>query len=132
MLFYLNFRGVILYRKFFYIWVLQNTHLQFYYVSGDFPGGSVVDNLPANAGDLGSVPGSGRSTGEGNGNLLQPSCLGNLMDRRAWRATIHGVARVRHNTAERLNPHPHHHYISSLYVRTNVKNFHSQTQTLVI
>ena len=45
-----------------------------------FPGGIVVKNLAANAGDMGSVPGSGRSPGEGNGNLLQHSCLGNPMD----------------------------------------------------
>ena len=46
-----------------------------------FPGGSVVKNLPANAGVAGSVPGLGRSPGEGNGNPLQYSCLGNPMDR---------------------------------------------------
>ena len=57
-----------------------------------FPGGTVVKNLPANAGDLGSIPGSGRSLGEGNGNPLQYSCLGNPVDREAWRATVHGVA----------------------------------------
>ena len=47
-----------------------------------------------NAGDLGSIPGSGRSPGEGNGNPLQYSCLENPMDRGAWQATVHGVARV--------------------------------------
>ena len=52
-----------------------------------FPGGSVVKNPPANAADLGSIPGSGRSLGEGNGSPLQYSCLGNPMDRGAWRAT---------------------------------------------
>ena len=56
------------------------------------PGGSVVKNLPANAGDAGLIPGSGRSPGEGNGYLLQYSCLGNPMDRGAWWATVHGVA----------------------------------------
>ena len=50
-------------------------------ISWGFPGGSVVMNLPANAGDLGSIPGWGRSLGEGNGNLLQYSCLGNPIDR---------------------------------------------------
>ena len=45
------------------------------------------------AGDLGSIPGSGRSPGEGNGNPLQYSCLGNPMDRGAWWATVHGVAK---------------------------------------
>ena len=56
----------------------------------------VVKNLPANAGDIrdsGSVLGSGRAPGGGNGNPLQFSCLENPMDRRAWRATVHGVAK---------------------------------------
>ena len=56
----------------------------------------VVKNLPANAGDVrdtGSVPGLRRSPGEGNGDLLQYSCLENPMDRGAWRATVHGVAK---------------------------------------
>ena len=57
-----------------------------------FSGGSVVKNLPANAGDGGSVTGLGRSLGEGNGNPLQYSCLGNPMDRGAWWATVDGVA----------------------------------------
>ena len=48
------------------------------------PGGSVVENSPANAGDMGSIPGSRRSPGEGNGNTLQSSCLGGPMDRGAW------------------------------------------------
>ena len=56
-----------------------------------FPGGSVVKNLPANAGDQGLIPGSGRSPGEGNGNPLQNSCLVNPMDRGAWWDTVHGV-----------------------------------------
>ena len=54
--------------------------------------GSMVKNPSANSGDAGSIPGSGRSPGEGNGNLLQYSSLGNPMDRGAWRATVHGVA----------------------------------------
>ena len=58
-----------------------------------FPGGSVVKSLPASARDAGSIPGSGRSPGEGNGTSLQYSCLGNPMDRGAWRATVHGVAK---------------------------------------
>ena len=60
-----------------------------------FPGGTMVKNWPANAGnarDMGSIPGLGRSPGEGNGNPLQYSCLGNLMDRAAWRAIVHEVA----------------------------------------
>ena len=53
----------------------------------------VVKNLPVNAGDLGSIPGWGRAPGEGNGNPLQCSCLENPMDRGAWRATVHAVAK---------------------------------------
>ena len=52
----------------------------------------MVKSPPANAGEAGSIPGSGGSPGEGNGNLLQYSCLGNLMDR-DWQATVHGVAK---------------------------------------
>ena len=55
-----------------------------------FLGVSVVKNLPANAGDAGSIPRSGRPLGEVNDNPLQYFCLGNPMDRRAWRATDHG------------------------------------------
>ena len=62
-----------------------------------FPGGSVVKNLPANAEDVDSIPGLGRSPGEGSGNPLKHSCLGNPMDRGAWWATVHGVARVGHD-----------------------------------
>ena len=58
-----------------------------------FPGGTVVKNMPANAGDMGSIPGWGRSPEEGNGSPLQYSCLGNPMDRRAWQATVPGVAK---------------------------------------
>ena len=60
-------------------------------ISLGFPSGSVVKNLPANAGDTGSIPGSGRSPGEGNGNLLQYACLGNPMNSRAWWAVVPGV-----------------------------------------
>ena len=54
-----------------------------------------VKNLLANAGELGLVPGSGRPPGEGNGNLLQYSYLGNAMDKGAWWATVHGAAESR-------------------------------------
>jgi len=53
----------------------------------------VVKNLHVNVGDVGSVPRSGRTPGEGNGNSFQYSCLGNSMDRGAWQATVHGVAK---------------------------------------
>ena len=58
-----------------------------------FPGGAVVNNPPANAGDRGSIPGLGRSPGEGNGNPFQYSCMENSMEREAWRATVHGIAK---------------------------------------
>ena len=54
--------------------------------------GSAVKNLPANAGDMGSIPGSERFPEEGNGTPLQYSCLEDFMDRGAWRATDHKVA----------------------------------------
>ena len=60
----------------------------------EFLGGSEVKNPPVNAGDardVGSIPGSGRSPGGGNGNPFQYSCLENSMDRGAWRATVLGV-----------------------------------------
>ena len=53
----------------------------------------MVKNIPANAGDLGFIAGWGVYSGEGNGNLLQYSCLGNPMGRGAWRTTVHGVAK---------------------------------------
>ena len=58
-----------------------------------FPGGSVVKHPPVNAGHAGSIPGSERSSWEENGNPLQYPCLGNPMDREAWWATVHGVAK---------------------------------------
>ena len=63
------------------------------YMVYDFPGGSVVKNLPANVGDTGSIPGSGRSPGGGNDNPFQYSCLKNLMDRGAWQATVQRVTK---------------------------------------
>ena len=61
----------------------------------DFAGGSDSKASTYNAGDPGSIPGSGRSSGEGNGNPLQYSCLENPMDRGAWQATGHGVTKSR-------------------------------------
>ena len=68
----------------------------------------VVKNLPTKAGevrDVGSVPGSGRSPGGGHGNPLQYSCLENPMDRGAWRATVTGSQRVRHNWSMSMHVH---------------------------
>ena len=67
-----------------------------------FPAGSVLKNLPeiqetaCNVGNVSSILGSGRSPGEGNGYPLQYSCLENSMDREAWWAIVHGIARIRH------------------------------------
>ena len=61
-----------------------------YHCTLDFPDVSVIKNLLTNAGDMGSISGSGRSPGEGNGNPLQYSCLENPMDRGACQATAHG------------------------------------------
>ena len=65
----------------------------------DFPHSSVGKESACNAGDLGLIPGSERSPGEGNGNPLQDSFLENPMDNGVWQATVHGVTRVRHNLA---------------------------------
>ena len=59
----------------------------------------MVKNLPVNAGDTDLILGSGRSSEGENSNPLQYSCLGNPMDREAWQAAVHGVARVRHDSA---------------------------------
>ena len=66
----------------------------------DFFGGSVVKNPPANAGDVVSIPGLRRSSGGGNGNPFQYSCLGSPIERGAWRATVHGVAKESDRTTE--------------------------------
>ena len=58
----------------------------------------MVKNLPANAGDAGSIPGLGRSPREENGNQHQYSCLGNPMDSGAWQATVHGVTKESYTT----------------------------------
>ena len=65
---------------------------------------SVVKNLPANVGDLGLIPGLGRSPGEGNGNSLQYSCIGNPKDRGAWQATVHEVTKSRTRLSTHTEP----------------------------
>ena len=69
-----------------------------------FPSGSAVKEFTCSAGDKGSIPGLGRSPGEGNGNFLQYSCLENPVDTGAWQATVHGVTKELDMT-ERLNNH---------------------------
>ena len=70
----------------------------------------VVKNPPVSVGeerDTGSIPGLGRSPGEGNGNLLQYSCLENPMDRGAWRATVHGVVKSQAQLSVHTQTHTH-------------------------
>ena len=78
-------------------------------IEGDkgFPGGSVVKNPPANAGDVGLIPGSGRSPGEGNGHPLQCSGLENPMDRGARQVTVHGVAKSQTGLSDWAHTHTH-------------------------
>ena len=66
----------------------QSCRLHGHLIMRGFPGGSLVKNPPANAGDLDSTPGSGRPPEGGNGSPLQYSCQENPMDREAWRATV--------------------------------------------
>ena len=66
------------------MWYLENM---------GFPSGSGVKNQPASTADMHSIPGSGRSLGEGNGNPLQYSYLENPIDRRAWWAAVHGITK---------------------------------------
>ena len=85
-----------------------NTHLKrfghvYLYMWG-FPGGSEVKVSASNAGDLGSIPGLGRSPGEGNGNPLQYSCPENPMDGGAWWATVHGVAKSQTRLSDFTSP----------------------------
>ena len=106
--------SVMMYYPFLYCWFyllrsfasmcLQTILHEFFYTSSEFPSAAfflhvlylVISKASAcNAGDLGSIPGSGRSPGEGNGNSLQYSCLENPMDEGAWWARIHGVAKCR-------------------------------------
>ena len=85
----------------------ENTEIPSY----GFPGGSDTKESTYNAGDLGSVPGLGRSSGEGNGNPLQNSCLENSTDRGAWRATVCRVAK----SQTRLSDQHRHHHLSRAY-----------------
>ena len=63
-----------------------------------FPGGSMIRNPPADAEDMGLIPGSERFPEKGNGNPLQYSCLGNPIDRGVWQATVHEVAKESNTT----------------------------------
>ena len=76
----------------------------------DFPGGSDGKEFTCNMGNLGSIPGLGRSPGEGNVYPLQYSGLENPMDRGAWQATVHGLA----NSRTQLSDFPFHRYLVSI------------------
>ena len=92
------------YRKCFLLHILSHVFLYVLFPVG-FPGSSVAKNLPANSRDRGLIPGSGRSSEEGNGNPCQYSCLGNPMDRGAWWAAAHGVTKEL-DVTEWLNNNP--------------------------
>ena len=103
-----------------------------YYMLGGFPGGREVKNPPANAGDardMGSIPESGRSPGEGNGNPLQYSCPENPMDRGAWRAVVHGVAESRTRLSDLAHYMPSIQliHISVIFLNRPMRNLESQT-----
>ena len=99
---------------YWYIWHVS--HIQIYHISifkfvylqpQAFQMAPVLKNLPTNVRDirdLSLIPGSGRSPGGGHGSPLQYSCLENPIDRGAWQATVHGVARVRHDLVHCLTP----------------------------
>ena len=72
-----------------------------------FPGGSVLMNLPANAGDAGSIPGSRRSPEGGNNNPLQYSCLGNPINSGAWWATVHRIAKSQTRLSDYAHTNTH-------------------------
>ena len=86
-----------------------------------FLGGSEVKASTSNDRDPGSIPGSGRSSGEGNGNTLQYSCLENFMDGGAWWATVHGVAELDMTERLTLSKRSHSHMLQD--VRASKKFF---------
>ena len=90
-----------------------------------FPCSLVSKESTYNAGAKGSILGWERTPGEGNGNILQYSCLENPMNREAWWATVHGVARVEHNLATKPLPHPLYKYyaFSSVQSLSHVRLF---------
>ena len=92
------------------LWYINNFNYKFPFLRFNpilmgFPGGSDGKEFACNAGDLGLMPGLGRSPGEGNGYPHQYSCLENPMDRGAWWATVHGSQRVSHNERDSVRMH---------------------------
>ena len=96
-----------------------------------FPPSSVGKVSACNAGDLGSIHGSGRSPGERNGNPRQCSCLEHPMDGGAWRATVHGVARVSHDL-ETKSPLLHGEVTSPLLVFWQVSSYESGEREKIV
>ena len=90
-----------------------------------FPDSSAGKESACSAGDPSSIPGSGRSPGEGNGNPLQYSCLENPMDRGAWRATVHGVARVGHDLVTKPPPYLQVKLLDNISVFNFLRNYHT-------
>ena len=80
--------------KYIFTYIQKSYFLSIY---NGFPSSSDGEESAYNAGDLGSIPGSGRSPGEGNGNPLQYSCLGSPMDREVWQTTVLGLQSFRHD-----------------------------------
>ena len=87
------------------------------------PGGSDDKEPTCNVGDLDSTPGLGRSPGEGHGNPLQYSCLENPMDRGAWQATVHGVAKSQTRLSDSAQQHPILTHYRSNYIKLLVLSF---------
>ena len=90
------------------------------YIEAFFPGDPDGKESACNAGDPGSMPGLGRSPGEGNGNPLHNSCLENLMNRGAWRATVHGVAKSQTRLSDQ-------HFLRCLVILDHLLLFQSRT-----
>ena len=114
----------------------QSFHLYFSFHVGirqrwAFPGSRVVKNPPANAADSSLIIGLGRSPGEGNGYLLQYSCLDNSMDRGVWRATVHGVTKSQtqlsnSHTQTHIYIHTYTHtyeYITYIYIHKHINTY---------
>ena len=87
-----------------------------------FPCSSVGKESACNAGDPGSIPGSGKSHGEGTSNPLQYSCLENPMKRGAWQVTVHGVTRIRQDLATK------HHHPQMQIIKSEIKKLRSVGQ----
>ena len=96
-----------------------------------FPGGSVVKNLPASAGDTGLIPRLGRSPGEGNENPLQHSCLGYPRDRGAWKTAVHGVAKESDMT-QQLNNKNIHTYVFFFFIFFSIRVCHRPLNILIV